>query len=740
MYMLIVKSASAASVQYFFDGRDPGRWSDGADRLLGLNGPVDPGDLRKVLDGRDPRTSQFLPQRAPAHRRSGWDLIWNAPKSFSVLAASGPAENNVALDAHRSAVDSLIAHLERHLTTSRKSAPGGRTSCDGLVGAAFTHRLNAAGEPHVHTHLLVANISRSDGRWSAVRPDSWFLDRRCLTALYQLELRYQLAERGCDVEWRLRSDGLADLADIPREAVRAASTQSRAVRSLGTFEARKRAVAAQRRDRVGAAAFPPQGTTTDMVFEMTTFPGTATPSTVDGNVRRHAASNLEDRRLVSAVETRLATGRSDFRTADVIVCLAACHPGGASVSEVLSWAARFCDASQPVPSRTGTPRWSTSLSVDADRRLVHAIEVGWDLRSSASHPTPPADISEIGLLEESRHPVVVLTCPAGHSRLLDQAELIDAYRQKIEADGRRLVVNTKSPSAALRWSVLAAAPTSKPGSGFDVLVVDQADRRSTAELLVLVGEARRQRAQLILVDGGTLPRLSSPASRGLQECGASRLDPPAATPWNIAATHTSERGTATQSLAPTGRDLACRVVTHWHRLSALGLDPVMVGLGIEETEGLNRAALSLRFPGGQLTSRSDRDTRMSPAWCSYGARVIMLSSGVRDVPYGTRGRVVTPSGDAEQTTVLWDGLSTPLHLDRTECSHLGFGYAVTPNVAARTTGSLLVLGPPEAVPGPRNRIIEWVRPRTDITMGRDMGQELSRASRGRGLSARARGR
>ena len=717
--VLVVRSASSRSVQYFFDGRDPGRWSHGAGELLGLRGPVDPGDLRMVLGGRDPRTSQFLPHRTTVRRRDGWDLIWSAPKSFSLLAAAGPAEGNVALAAHDSAVKSVCHHIEQELTTWRSNVSGGQSYCDGLISAAFTHRFNAAGEPHLHTHLLVANLSMSDGRWSAVRPDSWFIDRRSLSALYHLELRHQTADRGWNVAWRLRADGLADLADIPREAVRNASTQSRAVAALGPYEARRQAVASG-----WTAGNTPGRAQAAAVTKAASLSGAAIPragdfAATDGRGRpggTNAVGNLDSDRLVKAVETRLATKRSDFRRSDVVVCLAECHPGGASVEEALAWTERFCDASHKVRSPTSRPRWSTSLSVAADKRLVHAIDAGWDIYSQTG----------IG------DPVVRLVCPPGQSRLIDHADLIDGCRERVEADGRRLVVRTTSSLAAQRWEVLTSVAPTKPGTHFDVLVVDQADRRSTAELLVLAGEARSRRAQLILVEGGTLPRLSSPASRGLDESAALRLDVPRGAPWGSAAFDKTDLACASpRNSARTGRDCAEEILDHWKRLSDLGVNPLMVGLGLEETEALNRAARNLLSYASGREAEPPGGSRSAPTFqFPEDLRVVMLSSRLREVPYGTRGTVVSGPGGDERTWVLWDGFNTALQLDTADRSRLGCGYAVTPGVASRTTGTLVMLGPRDAVPGLRDRVLEWVRPRGDIALGHEINRGMIHEARG----------
>lgn len=739
--MLIVKSASAGSVKYYFDGRDPGVWSDGAGKLLGLTGAVDPDHLRRVLDGRDPRTCQFLPNRKAARRRAGWDLIWASPKSFSLIAAQGSDPANTAADAHRSAVGALISHLEEGLEVSRSGAPGGRTRCDGLIAAAFTHRYNSAGEPHVHTHLIVANLSRAQDRWSAVMSDQWFVDRRALSALYHLELRHQMALRGWNIEWRIRPDGLADVADVARSAVRAASSQTRAVETFGAFEARRRAVAVPWQERVAAASARNTIAQLGPLHALDLRPAESTqdygPSIAPPNPRILTKSaprdaHLDDEHLRRAVETSLAVKRSDFRRADVTVALAATHPGGASVDAATAWVDGFCNASLPVRSLTSRPRWSTSLALNADRRLVEILQEGWELRQNLplpslnpARPSNPdfartADGGEVqsGIAD----PVLRFTCPAGRSRLLAHAELIDIHGRNLERHGLRVAVNTPSAGSALRWAVLTSAETYRRGENFDALVVDQADRRSSAELLLIASEARRQRAQLILVEGGTLPRLASPASRGLEESPSRTVDVPALEPWACAPDLEAGPGGTSPAIEATGRRYAAAVLARWKGLSILGVDVAMVGLGFEETSALNAAVLAERC-GSHAHERGDsRQASPSPAW-NQGDRVVMLSSRDRGVPFGTRGTVVAAGSCVADLTVRWDGRDGSNAQAPSSKDRIGHAYAVTPAVAARITAGLVVLGPPGVLAGLRGRVIGCALPEGHVAANRGIGRQ-----------------
>ena len=108
---------------------------------------------------------------------------------------------------------------------------GGETNigAEGLVAAAFTHRTSRAGDPQLHTHLLVANVAKGvDGIWSA--PSSRLLYNHSRTAgfLYQSALRAGLA-RALGVRFGEVSRGMAELDGVPKSLLRAFSTRRREI-------------------------------------------------------------------------------------------------------------------------------------------------------------------------------------------------------------------------------------------------------------------------------------------------------------------------------------------------------------------------------------------------------------------------------------------------------------------------------------------------------------------------------
>jgi conjugative relaxase-like TrwC/TraI family protein len=162
-------SSVATGVEdYYLGGSEPpGRWRGELAREIGLGGEVNAATLHALLD--EPPSDE--PGAPPARKVPGYDLTFSAPKSVSVVF--GIADSGIqrlVLDAHRVAVDSALAYLEREAVRLRRGRGGFRViEADGLMAAAFDHRTSRAGDPQLHTHVLIANQSRGvDGRWSAL--------------------------------------------------------------------------------------------------------------------------------------------------------------------------------------------------------------------------------------------------------------------------------------------------------------------------------------------------------------------------------------------------------------------------------------------------------------------------------------------------------------------------------------------------------------------------------------------
>jgi conjugative relaxase-like TrwC/TraI family protein len=245
-------------------GESPGLWAGSGASGLGLAGTVEDGDLGTLLRGVDPASGATL--RAPVRERtitvrtldvesgewrdeqkrlapvSGYDLVFSSPKSVSLLHAltEDEAVRREVSEAHEASWQAALAYLEREACVVRRGHGGAvREHGDGFVAAAFRHRTSRAQDPHLHTHVIVANVTRTgDGEWRALDGEALLKSYRLAAGyLYEAQLRHELTHR-LGLSWTEPVKGMAELELVPKEAIRAFSTRRQSLvehmEALGT--------------------------------------------------------------------------------------------------------------------------------------------------------------------------------------------------------------------------------------------------------------------------------------------------------------------------------------------------------------------------------------------------------------------------------------------------------------------------------------------------------------------------
>lgn len=203
-------TADPLTVYYTQEGTPPGRFLGSG--LAGLDGGrgVGPGSVvteehlwRMLGMLQDPITGQTL-GRAPAADRpacrdagrprpasrtvAGFNLTFSAPKSVSIAWAmtDGPTRERIYA-AHQRALGFVIGYAEREVFTTR-TGRGGVVSeaVRGVVAAGFDHWDSRAGDPQLHTHVVVLNRvqAATDGAWRTLDSRALFKANVALSELY----------------------------------------------------------------------------------------------------------------------------------------------------------------------------------------------------------------------------------------------------------------------------------------------------------------------------------------------------------------------------------------------------------------------------------------------------------------------------------------------------------------------------------------------------------------------------
>lgn len=236
--VLVLSKVRAGGHLYYLEATDerngpgaepPGVWLVPGGTMA-LDGEVDAREIEHLLQGRHPSSGEELGADRRRLTVAGYDLTFCAPKSVSLLHALAEPEiaEHVRVGHHK-AVTAALSYVESRALAVRREVPGtGRVpvTVDPVPAAGFLHRTSRALDPHLHTHVLVANVGRGPGgEWSALDGRGVYAHRATVDALYHAQLRHELTV-SLGVDWEPTRRGRADVAGVGERARQAFSARS----------------------------------------------------------------------------------------------------------------------------------------------------------------------------------------------------------------------------------------------------------------------------------------------------------------------------------------------------------------------------------------------------------------------------------------------------------------------------------------------------------------------------------
>lgn len=129
---------------------------------------------------------------------AGFDMTFSPTKSVSVLWALSDEHTASKIAAcHHEAVAEVLAWAEENVVRTRLGAGGlAQVKTNGLVAAEFTHFDTRAGDPDLHSHVLVANkVQGPDGKWRTLDSRAMFKNNQTLSARYDVVLQEILTRK-----------------------------------------------------------------------------------------------------------------------------------------------------------------------------------------------------------------------------------------------------------------------------------------------------------------------------------------------------------------------------------------------------------------------------------------------------------------------------------------------------------------------------------------------------------------
>ncbi|MCX4099261.1 MobF family relaxase [Nocardia sp. alder85J] len=195
---------------------------------------------RAPLDDRELSGWVARASRPATNAVAGYDLTFSPPKSVSVLWGLAPRELADRIEAaHHAAAADALAYLEAHAVYTRVGRGSVRqVDVEGLIATAYDHRDSRAGDPDLHTHLVISNKVRRvhDGKWGALDGRMIYRYNVPASELYNTRLEHHLeaaldgriafVERaGRDLQKR----PIREITGVPDELMTAWSTRAEAI-------------------------------------------------------------------------------------------------------------------------------------------------------------------------------------------------------------------------------------------------------------------------------------------------------------------------------------------------------------------------------------------------------------------------------------------------------------------------------------------------------------------------------
>jgi conjugative relaxase-like TrwC/TraI family protein len=736
-------------------GESPGLWAGSGSAALGLVGVVGDGDLGTLLRGVNPGSDERL--RSPVRERtitvrmldvetgewrdeprqlkpvSGYDLVFSCPKSVSLVHALTDDERvrREISEAHEASWQAALGYLEREACIVRRGKGGlAREYGAGFVAAAFRHRTSRAQDPHLHTHVIAANMTRTDdGEWRALDGEAILKTYRLAAGyLYEAHLRHELTHR-LGLEWAEPIKGMGELADVPEDAVRWFSTRRRLlvehmealgtegfaaarVAALATREAKQQVDLPRLREEWKARAAEHGLGRRELDALVVEQPRDRDPVELD-----RLAESLLDRDGLTAKQTT-------FTMPELVQAIAGSLPAGAGLPEVLEIAdelSRFPGVELVDEAITpGRPaRFTTRELLAVEREAVELALAGCGIdvpipdrmqlveRLMTSGPKLTGE-QRMLVVEAACRPdrVVCVVGVAGSGKTLALGVLADTYRgidaavlgaapSGRAADELERATGIRSQTIH-RLLVDAYRDGGLPRSC--LVVVDEAGMAETRVLAPLLQLVDRAEGKLLLV--GDPAQLPAVGAGGLYQALCDRLETVELTgnrrqrePLERDAlarlrqgdpepylAHAARRGRLTIHESPEAAKE--RLIGDWWLEARYSpTRNVMLAYHRHDVDELNHAAHALMLRkhrlGGEAVTLGEREYRV-------GEQVLCRRNDGRfDLRNGIRGTVVRLDGDG---LIMRDETRTERHVPfEYAVEHLDYGYALTGHAAQGLT-------------------------------------------------------
>jgi conjugative relaxase-like TrwC/TraI family protein len=355
----------------------------------------------------------------------------------SVLDALGDeATGRKVAEAHQAGVRAAVAYLDGQVGTRTGRHGAEHVQGQGLLAVGFTHRTSRAGDPLLHTHLIITNRTRGpDGQWRTLDSRDLLAHRATADTVYRAAYQAELS-RTLGVRWTEPDRwGNRAIQGMPEELRRGFSKRHEQITAeLQRQEANGKHRTAKLVQHVVHATRPPKSH--------------ETPETLYGRWQQEArALGFEPERLV-----RHLTGWEWSREQDSAGTAGRLERSGGAPAGLPERTVRT------MFDRLASPEGLTA-QVSTFTRPQVLCAVGRELPAEAAGTVGPADLEALADRFLTEHAVSVMGEHAIGERHYATPELLQVEQRLIDAAVSRAGEQTAVCSHDTLRATLAAHPT-----------------------------------------------------------------------------------------------------------------------------------------------------------------------------------------------------------------------------------------------------------------------------------------
>jgi conjugative relaxase-like TrwC/TraI family protein len=383
-------------------GESPGEWLGGSAAALGMSGVCSAEEFQRVFAWRHPQTGEQLGRAPRSDAMPAWDLVLRPVKDVSVLYGLGDDKTRrAAREAHRVGVAAAVGYLDGQVGTRRGRGGAEHVGGEGLLAVGFTHRVSRAGDPLLHTHLVIVNRTLGpDGQGRTLDSRDLLAHRQAADAIYRAAYQHELT-RTLDIRWADPDRwGNRAIHGMPEDLVRAFSKRHEQITAeLERLDGDGRTRTGKLIQYVAHATRPPKSHDTPETLygrwrqearQRGVDPERLVRQVGGRELREPAVANLAVKRAFNQLASPegLTANASTFARREVLVALGG-QLAAIGPTELGRLADRFLGeraVSVMAEHAAGERRWTTPELLQVEQRLIAAaVDRAGEQTAVASH-------------------------------------------------------------------------------------------------------------------------------------------------------------------------------------------------------------------------------------------------------------------------------------------------------------------------------------------------------------------